>query len=136
MPYSDKSYFLTKISETELAKLVNDDDANLDEAIRAADSIIDSYLITHIAALPLPSVPVHALPPLIRQLSFDIALFHLHDRIQYADIPERIRAKYDAAIFWLKDFARGQANLPGVTVDAEVGIFYEVNPPKFNRSTA
>lgn len=130
MPYSDKPYFLTKISEAELNKLTNSTDANLDSAIAAADSLIDSYLSSVVKVLPLSPVP-----EIIKQYSYDIAIFHLHDRIQYVDIPEWVKSKYDAAIFHLKDIARGQANIPGLEVtNVEETIQYEVNTTKFARN--
>src|SRR5690554_4710795 len=97
--YSNKDYFLEKIDEFELNKLTGGKDKNLESAIETADSVIDSYL-TNITSIPLADVP-----EMIRQLSYDIATFYLHDRIQYSDIPERVKDKYDAAIFLLKDIA-------------------------------
>lgn len=128
MAYSDKDYFLTKISEAELNKLTAEVDENLAAAIASADSTIDSYLTGRV------TVPLASPPEMIRQMSYDLAVFHLHDRIQYADIPERVKSKYDAAIFWLKDFARGQASIPGISGEnAEAGVFFEVNSPKFGK---
>jgi phage gp36-like protein len=131
MSYSNKEYFLTKINQAELDKLTNTTDANLDAAIASADSLIDSYLITRIKTLPLTTVP-----EFIKQISYDIALFYLHDRIQYIDIPEFVKTKFDAAVFWLKDFARGQANIPGLASEnTDGGISYSINNPIFNRKT-
>lgn len=128
--YSNKNYFLTKIDEFELNKLTGNDDRNLESAIETADSIIDSY-ITNVTSIPMAVVP-----EMIKQLSYDIAMFSLHDRIQYSDIPDRVKDKYDAAIFLLKDIARGQANIPGLAKELkDEGINYEVNDGVFNRKS-
>lgn len=128
--YSDENYFLTKIKKVELDKLTDGNINNLHSAIASADSMINSYL------KGITTVPLVNPPEIIKQLSYDIAIFELHDRIQYADIPERIKAKYDAAIFYLKDIARGQANLPNLeTIEILEGINYESNNNIFSRNS-
>ena len=109
--YSDKNFFLTKISQTELDNLTGAVDANLDAAIESADGLIDSYLQT------VTAVPLAIVPAIVKQLSYDIAVFFLHDRIQYNEIPQRVKDKYDSSIFFLKDVAAGKANLPGISAD-------------------
>lgn len=127
--YSDKDYFLRKIDLAELNKLTASNDDNLTKAIEAADSLIDSYLANTVAVLPLVSVP-----GIIMQLSYDIAIFYLHDRIQYNDIPERVKSKYDAAVFFLKDIARGQANIVGLAADnISETVLYDSNSNVYNR---
>lgn len=129
--YTDKEYFLTKINSDELDKLIGDSEDNLDSAISAADSLIDSYLMSVATTLPLADPP-----EVIKQASYDIATYHLHDRIQLVDIPERIKAKYDDTINWLKDVARGLANIPGIaSEEKEEGINYDVNDPKMGRNS-
>lgn len=129
MAYTDKTYFLTKIKQASLDKLTEGVDANLTAAIASADSLIDSYLSSVISQLPLQSPP-----EIIRQLSYDIALFYLHDRIQYVDIPDWVKTKFDAAVFFLKDVARGQANIPSLTAEqTEEGIRSDANYPRFDR---
>ena len=123
MGYTDKSYFATKINEDELNNLTgaNEGDTgetNLNQAISSADSLIDSYLKIVV------SVPVDDPPEIVKQLSYDIAIFYLHDRIQYKDVPERVRDKYDAAINFLKDIAAGKAslNLPAESTSTKEDI--------------
>lgn len=108
MAYSDKSFFLTKIAQQDYDNLTGLNDANLTSAVMNADSLIDSYLGS-ITATPLAIVP-----PAIQQASYDIAVFYLHDRIQFNEIPQRVKDKYDAVINWLKDIASGKANIPGI----------------------
>lgn len=129
MAYSDKDFFLTKINEEELTNLTGDKDENLEAAISSSDSLIDSYLTNAVEALPLDVVP-----DMIRQISYDIAIFYLHDRIQYKDIPDWVRDKYDAAINFLKDVAKGVANIPGLTADdISESVQYEENTDVFHR---
>lgn len=129
--YTDKDYFLTKLNEEDLNNLLGDNDDNLTNAIQAADSLIDSYL-TNVAT----TVPLASPPDIVKQLSYDIAVFYLHDRIQFVDIPERVKTKYDAAISFLKDVARGMANIPGLeTTDSETGIKYDGNSNVMGRDS-
>ena len=127
--YTDKAFFLTRIKLEELDKLTEENEDNLNSAISAADSLIDSY------AMNATTVPLDPVPEIIKQLSYDIAIFYLHDRIQFNDIPERVKDKYDAALNWLKDLAAGKANLPGIEADAiEATVQYSVNTPVMHRS--
>lgn len=108
--YSDKDYFLERISLTDLNKLTNSSDDNLTAAIEAADSLIDSYLRNKINTLPLTSPP-----EVIRQCSYNIAIYNLHDRPQFSRIPEWVQTKYADTIAYLKDISTGKVNL-NVTV--------------------
>ncbi|MFZ1852104.1 MAG: phage protein Gp36 family protein [Nitrosomonas sp.] len=131
MAYSNKEFFLNKINETELDNLTGADDNNLISAISSSDSLIDSYLTNAVVTLPLTPVP-----DMIKQLSYDIAIFYLHDRIQYADIPDWVRDKYDAAINFLKDIAKGVANIPGLSADkTSEAVQYTDNSDLFYRGT-
>lgn len=131
MAYTDEEFFLTKINKTELDKLTGGEEENLIAAIAFADSMIDSYLTGVVKTLPLETVP-----DVIKQFSYDIAIFSMHDRIQYTDIPDWVKNKYDSAVFFLKDVARGQANIPGLTSEQkDESISYAVNENVFNRGT-
>ena len=125
--YSDKNYFLSKIKEDELNNLTESNDENLNDAISAADSLIDGYLKKAVKTLPLDPVP-----EIIKQTSYQIALYFLHDRIQYDDIPERVKENYDNAISFLIDIASGKVvihivedeNLnPQIDFEADVNLF-------------
>ncbi len=126
--YTDKAFFLGRIKEFELDKLTESNEDNLNSAISAADSLIDSY------AVNVTTVPLDSVPEIIKQFSYDIATFFLHDRIQYSDIPQRVKDKYDAALNYLKDLAQGKANLPGIAEDViESTVQYSVNAPVMHR---
>ncbi|MCI0450500.1 MAG: DUF1320 domain-containing protein [Chlorobi bacterium] len=129
--YSDKNYFLTKIKLEELNNLTETSDSNLNDAIAAADSLIDGYLKKVVKTLPLNPVP-----EIIKQTSYQIALYFLHDRIQYSDIPERVALNYDNAISFLIDVASGKANIH-VVDDANLNpqIEFETDENVFNRES-
>lgn len=128
--YSDKNYFLTKIKLEELNNLTETNDSNLNDAIAAADSLIDGYLKKVVKTLPLNPVP-----EIIKQTSYQIAIYFLHDRIQYSDIPERVALNYDNAISFLIDVASGKANIH-VVDDANLNpqIEFESDENVFDRN--
>lgn len=136
MAYSDKTYFLTKIKSADLNNLTLDNagvpqDSYITEAVKSADNMIDGYLRNVIATLPLDPVP-----DIIKQYSYFIAVYFLHDRIQYSDIPTRVKDNYDAAINFLKDIAAGRASLGGeVEEETDSQIDYDVNDNIFTRDT-
>lgn len=78
----------------------------LNEAIAGADSTIDGYLKKVTKVLPMASPPKS-----ITDCSCTIAIFNLHARIQYDQIPEFWKDKYDAAIAFLRDVSKGMADL-------------------------
>lgn len=137
MAYTDKTYFLTKIKEGELNLLLKDDagdvqDDYLTEAVLSADSMIDGYLRDVVTEVPLATPPA-----IIKQYSYFIALYFLHDRIQYNEIPQRVKDNYDAAINFMKDLAAGRATLEGIEdeEDEDAHIDYDVNENIFTRNT-
>jgi phage gp36-like protein len=111
MPYTDKEYFLKHIRQAELDNLIMGDNGQPDEtkltsAIESADDLINSYLRPVIATLP-----IDPMPPIIKQCSYDLAIYYLQPNIQYAEIPQRVKDSYDAAINFLKDVAGGKIDL-------------------------
>lgn len=136
MAYTNKIYFLTKIKETALNNLLLNDaetvqESYLDDAIAAADNLIDSYLRKKISTVPLSPVP-----EIIKQYSYYIATYYLHDRIQYNDIPDRVRDNYDLSLNFLKDFSAGRAELEGIVEGGEeTQIDYTSLDNVFDRST-
>jgi phage gp36-like protein len=129
--YSDKNYFLTKIKAEELNNLTESNDSNLSDAIAAADSLINGYLKKVVKVLPLNPVP-----EIIKQTSYQLALYYLHDRIQYTDIPGRVKLNYDNAVAFLIDVASGKANIHVVEDDnLNAQIEFDGDENVFNRST-
>ncbi len=136
MAYTDKAYFLTKIKDTELDNLILDgsgvpQDDYLVEAVKSADSVIDGYLRNAVDTVPLVTVP-----DMIKQYSYFIALYFLHDRIQYNEIPQRVKDNYDLSINYLKDVSAGKATLEGIAEDEQDEfIDYDVNTNIFTRNS-
>lgn len=135
MAYSDKTYFLTKIKLSELNNLIEDDagvpqDSYLTEAIKSADGEIDSYLKSVVTTLPLNPVP-----DIIKQRSFDIAMFYLHKRIDIADRPESVLKDYEKAIQWLDKVAKKLVNLPVADTSTEDHIQYNSDGADIDRGS-
>ncbi|MBM4159117.1 MAG: DUF1320 domain-containing protein [Ignavibacteria bacterium] len=104
--YSTKEDFLKRVSEDDLNSLTDKEDDNLEEAINTADSIIDGYLSNIFSELPLDDTP-----KIITQISIDIALYNLHSRLQYKDIPDHISKKYEGSIKLLEKIASGEIKI-------------------------
>mgnify|MGYP000950012380 CR=1 FL=1 len=111
--YSTEADFLKRISKQDYDELVRPVDGDTltaaeirDEAIETADEVINSYIMSAVATVPLDTPG-----KMITQCSVDIAIFNLHSRIQYERIPEWVKDRYDACIAWLRDVQSGKANL-------------------------
>lgn len=135
MAYIDKAYILTKFNSAELDKLTGggvSGDSNLVEQIKAADSLIDGYVSSALVSVPI-TAPV---PEMIKQLSYDITMYNLYDRLDLQDIPDRIQKKYDAAIVILKDIAKKLITIPGQeTEDKDQSIKYDTEAPNLGRDS-
>jgi phage gp36-like protein len=108
MPYCTQSDLEKLIPTEELAQLTTESgsspDANVvTEAIAMADAEIDAYCGKQYA------VPFSPVPDRVKSLSVDMAIYHLYSRRSVA--PEIRRIKYEDAIKFLKDLAKGLAVL-------------------------
>lgn len=102
MAYSDKAFFLRKISQAELDTITKTDDDNLAKAIAVADSEIDSYLRSRINTLPLTNPPEK-----IKACSFHLAMKELYSRVAPNNVADFIVKNADDSIRYLKDIAKG-----------------------------
>lgn len=127
MAYTDKTYFLTKINAEDLSKLTSNNDTVLDDAIKSADSLINSYLRNVVKTTPLTSPP-----DIIRQCSYDLGIFYLHDRVQYSEIPLWVKDKYEASIDFLTKIAKGVISLEIETEDAGADDYVEPDSNVFS----
>jgi phage gp36-like protein len=75
-----------------------------------ADGQIDSYLVQY--TLPLATVP-----PVLNAYSLDIVRYRLWDD----KAPEEVRSRYEDALRWLRDVAKGLAGLGLDADDGETG---------------
>lgn len=106
MAYSVLEDLLKMIPEEELAQITTEsgddpDPAIVAEAISQADAEIDSYLGKRY------QVPLSPVPPRVKALSVDLAIYHLYSRRSVA--PPVRRQNYEAAVAFLKQVAAGQA---------------------------
>jgi len=98
-----------QIHADELIGLTDDADAGIidtsatDRAAADADAEIDGYCGKRY------SVPLSPVPPIIRKISVDIAIYNLFSRRQGA--PEDRRLRYKDAIKFLENVARGLISL-------------------------
>lgn len=120
MAYSSQEDILKRIRKRELDKLTESSEGEpssadiLTEAVATADSIIDGYLKSVVKILPLTEIP-----EAITDCSANIAIYILHSRIQYHDVPEFWKERYENCIAYLKDVSRGLANLESAIDEAD-----------------
>jgi phage gp36-like protein len=113
-----------QIDERDLIMLTDDaaagavDEEIVAAAIADADEEIDGYVGSR------HRVPLSPVPGIIRKQSVDIALYNLHAR-RKRDIPELRQKRYDNAIRFLEQVAKGTISL-GVHDP-------EGNPPRADR---
>lgn len=118
--YSTQDDILKRIRKRELDKLIESttgepDSADiLTEAVSTADSIIDGYLKSVVKTLPHTDIP-----EAITDCSANISIYILHSRIQYHDVPEFWKERYDTCISYLKDVSKGLANIEAAIEDEE-----------------
>ena len=136
MAYSVKADFQKRYSDAKLINLTRGsgsiNDSNLEEAIKTADSIIDSYLSSVCSTLPLATFP-----EFIKDYSVTIAFKSLHKGIQLKDIPSFVMEEYKSAIKHLEDISKGIANIKfDETVETRVDkIEFEEVTPIFTRGS-
>ena len=129
MAYSEKADILEQMDEDILIQLTDDVDAGIvnddavTRAIADADSEIDSYCGVRY------SVPFSTVPDRVRKLSVDIAIYNLYARRKGA--PEDRKTRYENAIRFLKDIAKGLATLGKDDPD---GSPAESNKPDIDQS--
>ena len=109
MAYCTQADLLEQISQDKLIQLTDDDDAGIVDsdmvtrAIADADAEIDSYCGTKY------DIPFSPVPVMIRKVSVDITIYNLYARRMGA--PKDRKERYDDAISFLKDIAKGIASL-------------------------
>jgi phage gp36-like protein len=107
MAYSTQADLAEQVSEAELTELTDDVGAGIVDAsvaVRAladADGEIDSYCGSRY------TVPFMPVPVMIRKLAVDIALYNLYTRRAILKMPEERQKRYDNAIRFLRDLAKG-----------------------------
>lgn len=114
MAYATLDDIRERLPEESLVNLTDDSEAGLvDEAavaraIADADAEIEGYLAKR------HQVPLIPVPNLVRKLSVELAIYHLHSRRGGA--PEEWRKRYEDGRRLLENIAKGLVSL-GLTVD-------------------
>lgn len=120
MPYSTQTDLEEQISQAELIELTDDagsgavDATAVARAIADADAEIDSYCGSRYT-MPFSPVPV-----IIRKFSVDMAIYNLFSRRSVLKVPEERQKRYDNAIRFFRDLAKGMISL-GADAPAEPG---------------
>jgi len=136
MAYCIQDDILRLIDETSLIQLTDDagageiDDDKVTRAIADADAAIDAYCQDRY------SVPLSPVPPRVRQLSVDIAVYNLYSRSDLS-MPEVRKDRNKEAIRFLEKVAEGKIKLGAATpapanTDNTVNIDY--NDRVFSRN--
>jgi len=116
MAYATLDDIRERLPEDELVNLTDDagagavDAAAVARAIADADAEIDGYLG---GRHPVPLSPV---PALVRKLSVEVAIYHLHSRRGGA--PEEWRKRYEDGRRLLENIAKGLVTLGGDAPDS------------------
>jgi phage gp36-like protein len=112
MPYCTLDDLKKSAVEATLIQLTDDDGSTgaivqdkIDDAISFADQLIDGNLSGRYT-LPLPSVP-----GLIKNISIDLAIFHLYARRPELEITETILFKYKNSVKLLEQIRDGLLKL-------------------------
>lgn len=107
MSYSTYDDLILEFPQAEIDSLLDrdrngkEDDGVADEAIGFADDLIDGYLRERY------SVPLTTVPRNLVGVACDIARYRLYQ----GQPTELVQLRYDAALNWLKDVARGLVTL-------------------------
>ncbi len=122
MAYSTQSDLEKQLPKELLVQLADDDgDGVIDsgivpEAIQKADDEINAYAATRY------TVPFSPVPPLVKTLSVDIAIWNLYARRGREN--ETVVKRYERAVALLRDITTGKASLgetPG-PAESEAGL--------------
>jgi len=117
MAYCTQTDILKQITEEQLIQLTDDNDtgsvdtAIVNDAILKADNVIDGYCAQRY------TVPFSVVPGIIREISIDLALYHLFSR-RVQTIPKLRETRYENTMKLLKDIEAGRISL-GVPAPAE-----------------
>ncbi len=115
MAYSTQTDIEEQVSQAELIELTDDtgagavDTSAAARAIADADAEIDGYCGARY------TVPFSPAPAMIRKLSVDIAVYNLFSRRSNLKLPEERQKRYDNAVRFFRDLAKGLISLRDVS---------------------
>ncbi len=115
MPYCTLEDLIKTLPEERVIELSDDSDTptsvnedNINEVIAKADGDIDGYIGGRY------SLPLTTVPQKIKDISVDLAIYHLFTRRPEREAPDGIRTKYNDGLKRLKDIQDGKFLL-GIT---------------------
>lgn len=134
--YASSDDMVTAFGMDELIQLTDPNAEVLDEAVlaralRSASAEADGYLAVRFT-LPLPSVP-----DVLVNYCCDIALYRLMTLRRKSDV-EEARIRYEDALRFLREVARGKASLGGLEPETRGGgqVVFGSDGRAFGRSEA
>jgi phage gp36-like protein len=127
------------LPEERIIELTDDEDlgtvnqARVDEAISQADAEIDGYLGERY------SVPLTAVPAVVKKLSVDMAVYHLYSR-RAEEMPETRKDRYRHAVRFLEGVSKGTVSLgadpaPGAPAESHAETNKSEDGNVFSRET-
>lgn len=137
MSYSTLTDIKKLIPEETLIQLTDDEglgvvnQTRIDEAIKGADSEIDSYCGGRY------KVPLSTVPDIVKKLSIDIAIYNLYSR-RVEEIPQTRAERYKNAIRQLEAISKGVVSLgidpqPSASIDGRAETNKETDENVFSR---
>lgn len=121
MPYCTIEDIKGCIPESNIVQLTDDEglgivnQARVDKAIAIADSIIDGYLRGRY------TLPLSAVPEIIKTIAIDIAVYKLYERRLELEMPETMSARYKNAVKILEQIQKGLIKLGIESADTGPG---------------
>lgn len=128
MSYLTDDIMVREFGETEIAQLADrnrdgyPDDEVLEGAYAFADQMINDYLRARY------TVPIDPAPGNLVGYAADIARYRLYE----GQPTEIVQLRYDAALQWLRDVAKGLSELEVVELD-QANLAYSLPEPRFTR---
>jgi len=139
MAYCTLENITNTVPEQTIINLTDDaavgviDPVKVDTAIADAEAEVDSYCATRY------QVPFAVVPPIVRKITTDIAIYNLYSRCAET-VPEIRETRYKSAIKLLENIAKGivaLGELPAPAAAPQSSVTLEVtsNPRLFTRDT-
>lgn len=108
MAYLNTTDYNLQISDVNIQQIINSNEAVRDQANLLAVAEVRSYLIQkYDIDLELTKTGSNRDAQMLSTI-IDVALFHLHSRIAPRNIPELRQTRYENAIMWLNQCAKGE----------------------------
>lgn len=107
MPFITKADFEALIKNNVLDEVTDAEDAIIEQVSLMAQQEMESYLNQKYEVAQIFSATGNNRHKLIMMYAMDIALYHIHARVNPRYIPEIRQTRYDNAIKWLNSVAKG-----------------------------